>query len=97
VAKFVKGQSGNPGGRPKVIQSVRDLARQETEACIRALAEIRDSKRAPAAARVAAIRELLDRAYGRAAQPLGQASELSPVRFIIDGLDVTHAPAKLEQ
>ena len=34
---FQKGRSGNPGGRPKEVGEVRDLARQYTPAAIAAL------------------------------------------------------------
>ena len=51
MGKFQKGQSGNPGGRPKEIGHVRDLAQAHTENSIETLAEIRDNKKAAAAAR----------------------------------------------
>src|SRR5262245_46299511 len=66
--RFAKGVSANPGGRPAIVEQVRDLARLETEASIKALAGIRDDKRAPAQARVAAALGLLDRGWGRPAQ-----------------------------
>jgi hypothetical protein len=70
VSKFVKGKSGNPGGRPKEIGEVRALAQAQTEANIQALVTIRDSKKAPAAARVSAANSLLDRAWGKPQQTL---------------------------
>src|SRR5579864_643235 len=68
MAKFSPGQSGNPGGRPRTIAALRELAQAEAENNVRALVAIRDNKRAPVAARVAAIRELFDRGFGRPAQ-----------------------------
>jgi hypothetical protein len=62
---WVKGNSGNPGGRPKLLEEVRELAQKETAASIQALAEIRDSAKAPAQSRVAASVALLDRGWGR--------------------------------
>jgi hypothetical protein len=62
---------------------LRELAQGETEANIRFLIAIRDNQRAPFAARVAAVRELLDRGYGKAAQPVGGEHELPPVEFIM--------------
>lgn len=66
---FVKGQSGNPGGKPKEIREVVDLARAHTPAAIASLARIAESEEAPAAAVVAACEALLNRAWGRPMQP----------------------------
>ena len=63
---FTPGQSGNPGGRPKVLAEVQALAREHTPAAITALAGIVKNTKEPAAARVAAANSLLDRAWGRA-------------------------------
>jgi hypothetical protein len=68
--QFKKGVSGNPGGKPRVLKNVQDLARQYTVPAIEALAEIVRNKKAPPAARVAAANVLLDRGYGRAPQSL---------------------------
>jgi hypothetical protein len=65
MPKWEKGQSGNPGGRPKMLAEVRDLARQHAPAVIEGLARLA-LKAESAAVRVSASRELLDRAYGRA-------------------------------
>jgi uncharacterized protein DUF5681 len=65
---WAKGQSGNPGGRPRAIVEVQELARRETAASIAALVRIRDSAETPPAAVVAAATALLDRAWGRPVQ-----------------------------
>src|SRR4051794_15528778 len=67
---FKKGVSGNPGGRPKVMAPIRDLARAHSAAAIEALASIVQDIDAPPAARVAAATALLDRAYGKPTQHL---------------------------
>ena len=67
--KFRKGQSGNPGGRPKVMVEVQQLARQHAPAAIVELARLA-LKAKNETARIAAIRELLDRGYGRPRQSM---------------------------
>jgi hypothetical protein len=66
---FEPGKSGNPGGRPKQIAEVRDLAREHTPDAIRILAKWMKQDDNPSAA-VAAAREMLDRGWGKAAQAL---------------------------
>ncbi len=85
---FKKGQSGNPGGRPAAIAEVRDLAREQTEKSVKALVTIRDSKKAPPAARVAAANSLLDRGWGRPAQTISGDPE-NPHKLVVEIIDPT--------
>jgi Family of unknown function (DUF5681) len=75
--RFEKGQSGNPGGRPKADGEIRELARQHTAAALATLAEICQSGENESA-RVAAANALLDRAWGKPAVPV-VADDLPPV------------------
>ena len=70
--RWQKGQSGNPGGRPKVLGDVQELARQRSPEALNTLVEIMQSPKAPPAARVAAANSLLDRGYGRPTQTIAQ-------------------------
>ena len=69
---FPKGVSGNPGGRPKVLGDVQELARQQSPLAIETLAEIMSNEKTPPAARVAAANVLLDRGYGKPTQPISK-------------------------
>ena len=66
--RFIKGISGNPGGRPAAEREVRELARKYTTRAIRRLAALMKSSNERVA--VAATIALLDRAWGRPAQAL---------------------------
>ena len=73
---FKKGESGNPGGRPKVIAELRALARAYGPDAINELARLAGKAKSETA-RVAAIRELLDRGYGKATQVLEAENEVA--------------------
>lgn len=66
--RFQPGRSGNPGGRPKELGEVKELARAHTVAAIQRLAEwmLSDNPKAS----VAAASILLDRGWGKATQPI---------------------------
>ena len=86
---FRPGQSGNPGGRPKVIGHVRDLARAHTELAITKLAAIVMRCRDPRA-QVAAAKELLDRAWGKAPADVHVSGGLAlEAQAILDALRLT--------
>lgn len=66
--KFEKGQSGNPGGRPKALKEVEEAAREHSADALETLASIMKDVVAPHAARVSASQAILDRAWGKPKQ-----------------------------
>ena len=76
---FVKGKSGNPGGRPKENAEVKALARKHCEAAIRLLAKLmksRDQK-----VQLAAAQAMLDRGLGKPATVIVGDEDEPPVRL----------------
>jgi Family of unknown function (DUF5681) len=74
---FKPGQTGNPGGRPKMteeqkreIADVRMAARAMTMEALEALKEVVGDKAAPPSARVSAATTILDRGWGKATQTI---------------------------
>lgn len=63
---FKPGQSGNPSGRPRIPEHVKEAARAHTSDAILTLAEIMRDQSQAGAARVSAANSLLDRAWGKA-------------------------------
>ena len=88
--------SGNPNGRPKVVFEIRDLAQQYGPAAITRLAELCGlAPGTPAeaeATQVAALKELLDRGYGRATQPLAGDADAAPLVVDFCWADALPAP-----
>lgn len=83
---FQPGQSGNPGGRPKAVREVVELARAHTVAAITALADIVQDSGAPPAARVTAADKLLERGWGKAVQPVSGADGGAVVLRVVTGV-----------
>lgn len=66
--RFAKGASGNPGGRPKDSERVRELAQAHTDAAIAVLVKWMRSANGKIA--VSAATAILDRGWGKATQPI---------------------------
>jgi len=63
--------AGRPKGKPNAVTAdVREAAQQYGAGALKTLAEIMAAEDQPAAARVAASKEILDRAYGKSQQAI---------------------------
>lgn len=68
--------AGRPKGKPNAVTAdVRELAQQYGPQALATLAAIMNNEESPEAARVAASKELLDRAYGKSKQSIDHSSE----------------------
>src|SRR5688500_13460136 len=76
------GQSGNPGGRPKMPADVRALAQSYCPEAIKALGKIVRNEKGdmPPQAIVSAASVILDRGYGKAEQTVNSNVALSTKR-----------------
>lgn len=72
MAKFKKGQSGNPGGRPAKNPVLTELAKKHTLKAIEVVAAILKDTKASARDRMKAAEIILDRAYGKPHQSVSQ-------------------------
>ena len=68
LGRWKKGQTGNPGGRPKTYPEMRALCQQKTIAGIEAVDEILHDPAQPGSTRVAAWCALRDTGFDRPAQ-----------------------------
>lgn len=82
---FAPGNSANPGGRPKLpedVKHVREIAREYTEDAIGGLVGVLRNGSGPA--KVAAANALLDRGWGKPAQPVTGEGGEGPVKHSVN-------------
>lgn len=85
-------------GRPPIIRPVRELALQHTENAIKMLAEIASDPNMHGSARVAAIKEILDRGVGKVTQPVDNAiSGALAIRWMSENENVSDNCTYLEK
>jgi hypothetical protein len=85
---YQPGQSGNPGGRPRITlangMTLREMAREHTEVALDALVKVATDEGSSDAARVSAASALLDRGWGKPTQPISGDDEAPPVSLNLD-------------
>jgi len=69
MSRFKKGQSGNPGGKPKELKEIQLEARKLSPTALKTLAHISEHGKSESA-RIEASKAILDRAFGRPPQAL---------------------------
>ena len=104
---FKKGQSGNPGGRPKAAPGFREACRELSTKALKALEEVLKDKSAGARqARVAAAKTVIEHAWGRATQVVENiegAKSYEADQVLEDlfkrnlGIDISKAKDKIEK
>lgn len=83
---FMKGQSGNPSGKPKLTKdgrSVAEMARDFTDKALNTLVDIMEDDQLPAAARVSACGHILDRGWGKPTQPIDAGERMADLAGLI--------------
>jgi hypothetical protein len=80
MAVFQPGQSGNPGGRPRVDPKLRDAAREHTEAALAVIVECLGDTDKRISLKAAEI--ILDRGYGKPPQAVTGEDGEGPAEFV---------------
>jgi hypothetical protein len=89
--KWVKGVSGNPGGRPKLEVSIRDLAQQNSMEALETLETLVQVMRTgKPGERLVAANAILDRAYGKPSQSIEMSSDRTTLVDLLVSLNKSH-------
>jgi hypothetical protein len=79
VGKFEKGKSGNPGGRPRMPDEVRNACQRLAKESLVMLGKIIRDKAAKNTDRIAAAKIVIEYGYGKPVQPIGGEGEGGPL------------------
>jgi len=74
-----------PGTRNNATLAIKEIANKYTEEAVGILVSIARSSDSDAA-RVSAIKEILDRGHGKPSQPVGGDNELGPIKIEVGWL-----------
>lgn len=79
--QFKKGFSGNPGGRPKLPDAVKDILKPATVEAAKLLVELMNDPSLDSKLRLQCAQSVIERIYGKAAgqAETGQAAEIQIV------------------
>ncbi len=80
---FVKGKSGNPGGRPKLDREVVALARERTPDAMKKLFWLMEHGENHTV-QLAAVKEILNRGYGTAPLKVELSAEITEIMIAVD-------------
>lgn len=82
--RFQPGVSGNPNGRPKVDPKVREMLKAATPDAAQLLIDTIKNDKAKMETRVDCAKEVLNRVYGKATQPIDGDID-GQIRFLLSG------------
>jgi hypothetical protein len=85
---FVKGVSGNPGGRPKLKVNLRELAQENTMEALETLVQV--MRTGKPGERLVAANAILDRAYGRPSQSIEMSSDRTTLVDLLVSMNKSH-------
>ena len=86
---FVKGVSGNPGGRPKLKVNLRELAQENTMEALETLVQV--MRTGKPGERLVAANAILDRAYGKPSQSIEMSGDRTTLVDLLVSLNTSSA------